>query len=546
MEDATNYTSALLFVLTFLYLSFCYVRLLTYLRYFQQEEYNSRRFNSWFIRHFAFDKRGFLTISLSLLVLHFSGSVKLSSLVLIALYLYLIYQQKDPRKIGKIKLNLTARASRIFYISFTLFIFSFLYFSLPCFSCHTEPDDFFLKVLLSQALHLQLLPFTLLISNFILSPFEKYTKLKYKNEAKSILASINPYVIGITGSYGKTSVKMALGEVLNAALAPAFCPPKSINTEMGITREIRENMRPSHKYAVIEMGAYNVGSVKRLCNLTPPKAGLVTVVGMAHLERYGSLERIYQAKSELAQAIPPDGILVCNGDNPGARKMAEENPKKTTLLYGINPELGHLDCTAGNVQFTTEGTSFDISWKNNSYKGFTKLLGVPALSNLIGVFTMACALGADPEYVLAVIRNIKPVDNRLSLSKEGNVTFLRDAYNSNPLGFEAALDVLSKLPAKRKILMTPGMIELGSEQYNQNKKAAELAAKCCDVVILVGETNHSALKDGLLCGGFNEKALIFCKSRDEAFSKLNQLIQNEDLILIENDLPDLYEVEERF
>ena len=540
------YSSTLLFVTEILFLIFCYTRTLIYLRFFQQEEYDAKRFLNWIWSFKAFDKRGLLVLAVSLGIFFLTKSqvpALIPSLIVFAVF---VFQQSDPRKTGKIKLNMTARANRIFSIALVLNVIFYLALSLPCISCHGETENYLQKILIFNILILQFLPFSLIFANLLLSPFEKYTKLKYKNEAKAILKKMNPYVIGITGSYGKTSVKSALGEVMNNALAPTFCPPKSINTEMGITREIRENLKPNQKYAVIEMGAYNVGSIKRLCNLTPPQAGLVTVVGMAHLERYGTLERIYQAKSELAQALPQDGILVCNGDNEGARKMASEYPKKITLLYGMKPELGKLDCIASNVSFSLEGTNFDLLWKDKKYSASTKLLGLPALSNLLGVFTMACTLGADPEFVLATIRNIKPVDNRLSLSREGQVYFLRDAYNSNPLGFEAALDVLAQLPAARKILMTPGMVELGSMQYEENKKAAFQAAKCCDFVILVGETNRKALKDGLESGGFKAENLIICDTRTEAFTKLNTLMQNGDIVLIENDLTDLYEMTDRF
>ncbi len=540
------YTLFIILISEFFFLLFCYYRTLTYLRFFQQEEYDAGRFIRWIKNNLAFDKRASVSLLISFIILHFLKSDFLAALCLFFAFGYLASLQKDPRKSGKIKLNMTARASRIFSIAFGKFIISYSLLSYLCPGCSSIVNENFEKLLLVHFGLVHFIPFSLILANLILYPIEKWTKRKYKNEAIKKLKRINPYVIGITGSYGKTSVKAALGEVLNNTLAPTFCPPKSINTEMGITREIRENLRDAHKYAVIEMGAYNVGSIKRLCNLTPPNAGIVTVVGMAHLERYGSVERIYDAKSELPQALPNEGMLVCNGDNEGARRMIKEFPKKTNYLYGMKPELGHLDCLASNIEYSIEGTRFKLKWKDKEYNGMTKLLGLSALSNLLGVFTMACALGADPEFVLATLRNIKPVDNRLSLSKEGETYYLRDAYNSNPLGFEAALDVLEKLPANRRILMTPGMIELGHEQYAENKKAAFKAAKICDLVIVVGETNRKALIDGLIEGGASGSAILCCASRSEAFAKLSSEIQSRDVVLIENDLPDLYEVSEKF
>lgn len=523
----------------FAFFAFAYKRLLRYLRYFQQEEYDTRRFVPWIFRTGSFDKRGTLAVIFSFVLLVVFSSVTAAALALSALLILIFVIEKDPRQTGKIRLNMTERARRIFNVAAA--IFTALFVALILITEYQSLDSFVGHILL-----IQLIPAHLVLANFILSPFERRVKERFKGEAKAMLDSIAPYTIGITGSYGKTSTKAALGEILNTALGPTFCPPKSINTEMGITREIRENLNSNHKYAVIEMGAYNVGSIKRLCNLTPPKAGIVTVVGMAHLERYGTVERVYKAKSELPQALPDDGILICNGDDQGSRRMALEFPKKITRLYGMRRDLGPLDCLAEKVVFSPTGTSFEVSWEGKTYPASTKLLGTPALSNILAAFTMACSLGADPEFVVAAIRNIEPVENRLSLSREGKVTFLRDAYNSNPLGFAAALEVLDKLPANRKILMTPGMIELGDMQFEENHKAASAAATVCDLVLIVGLTNREALSDGLIAAGFKTEAIVFCITRAEAFLKLNETLRNGDLVLIENDLPDLYEAVEAF
>ena len=214
---------------------------------------------------------------------------------------------------------------------------------------------------------------------------------------------------------------------LLTADAPTFWTPKSINTVMGVTREIRERMKPHHKWAIMEMGAYNVGSIQRLCDFTPPKAAIITVVGIMHLERFGSAENVYRAKSELAKNVPADGVLVCNGDDPGARRMAKENPKATTLLYGIDSE--DADCRMTDITETADGSTFTVHWKGRAYTGSTGLLGKPMLSNLLGAFTMAAALGVHPDVLLAVVRNIKPTENRLEVKRVGDVTWINDAYN---------------------------------------------------------------------------------------------------------------------
>ena len=172
-------------------------------------------------------------------------------------------------------------------------------------------------------------------------------------------------------------------------------------------------------------------------------------------------------------------------------------------------------------------------------------LGTPALYNILAAFTMACALGADPVYVLGIIRAIEPYDNRLQISQHGNITVLKDAYNSNPVGFAAALDVLSILEGEKRTLITPGMVELGEKQYEENKRLAKISAGICDEIGFIGETNKKAWMDGLEEEGFNKDRLTLYGHRDEAMNRIfntDKPVSSEaHLVLIENDLPDLYE-----
>jgi UDP-N-acetylmuramoyl-tripeptide--D-alanyl-D-alanine ligase len=195
-----------------------------------------------------------------------------------------------------------------------------------------------------------------------------------------------------------------------------------------------------------------------------------------------------------------------------------------------------------------DGTTFNLHWHNEVYAGFTKLLGVPMLSNLVGAFAMCCALGKNPEYVIAAIRSIEPANNRLNLRKNGDGFILDDSYNSNPIGFVSALEVLENLPGGRKILMTPGMVELGEIQTAENRQVALKAAQVCDLVIVVGDTNKAALMSGLKDGGLASEKILTFDNRDQALAHLMspEFKKPADMILIENDLPDLYEAEAKF
>lgn len=531
-------------------LAFAWRRTLSYLRYFQQEEYNPTRFIAWIKSNRAFDTRGSLVLLLAMIA-HIlfpgSGASFLIALLSAATLLVVVYGiEGDPRTTGKIRLNMTERATKTTWVAYGMLALLGVapLFGLCC-SCSQGSAPLTLTALCGIVIA-QLTPAALMLATKILSPAEKRLQKYYYDDAKRILADVNPFVIGITGSYGKTGAKAALGDLLTQTVGSTFWPKKSINTVMGITRTIRETMRPHHKYAVIEMGAYNIGSIKRLCEFTPPRAALVTAVGIMHLERFGSPENVYTAKSEIAQALPEDGILVCNGDSPNARRMAEQYRRGTTLLYGFDLSKGPLDCFATDISYDEQGTSFVIHYQGERFPGRTPLLGRPALSNALGAFTMACALGAEPAFAVACMGNLPPVDNRLVLDKGSRVSYLRDAYNSNPTGFEAALDVLKNLPAQRRVLITPGMIELGDMQYQENKRLATMAAAVCDLVYVVGPTNRDAILAGLAEANFPRTKTIIAETRDEAFQTLGEQSAQGDLVLIENDLGDLHEGKVRF
>ena len=521
-----------------------------YLRYFQQEEYNSTRFKAWFLEKRTFDTKGTLVAIAAAALSRFATGGDMVICVIIcllaaAVLVFIGFQEEDPRKVGKIKLNMTDRATAIYNLALGLNAIATILIITATYALGAG-DSIYIYWLVAVGV-IQSAPIWIAIANGILWPNELQKQQAFLQEAKDILADYQPYTIGITGSYGKTSTKAILGSILEA-IEPTFWTPGSINTEMGITRQIRENLKPQQQLAIIEMGAYQIGSIAKLCRFTPPQAGLVTAVGVMHLERFGGAENIYKAKCELAQAIPADGLLVCNGDNPGARQMATDYPKATTLLYGLEPELGHLDCWMSDIQASMDGTTFTIHWQDKEYPGFTKLLGVPMLSNLVGAFTMACALGKDPDYVIATIYNLEPANSRLNLRKNGDGFILDDSYNSNPIGFASALEVLEVLEGGRKILMTPGMVELGEIQAAENRQVALKAASICDLALVIGDTNKEALKAGLLEGGLALEQLMEFPNRDLALAYLTspEHRQPKDMILIENDLPDLYESIARF
>lgn len=504
-------------------------RSLAYLRYFQQEGYESARFLRWADVRSLTDP-AFWVASLGALLAIWRPWV--AAIACLGGWWLLAVCQPDPRRSGKIPLRVTWRARRVLAMTQVLAFVLWVLLTSAFASRELQAP------LAASAWLLAVMPLVLVVANLLLMPYESHTQRGYEAEAVRRLAEVSPLVIGITGSYGKSSSKSMLAHLLQFD-APTLAASGSINTLMGITRHIREELVHGHKYMVVEMGAFTTGSIRRLCQLTPPSAGLITAVGDMHLERFGSTDAIITAKGELAEAIPSGGVLVVNADSPGALAIARRASHCRVLLYG-ETSTEPLATRISHIQFSKRGTSFTLTAGEATYDCFTPLLGRPIVLNLTGAFTLATALGVDPAVAVAALRTLKPVPNRLEVVEERGVTWIRDAYNSNQFGFRAALEVAAALPVARRFLATPGCIELGAAQFAVNRALSAEASAVCDNTLVVADTNREAFVAGHRDAG-REARLVTVPNRGEAFRWINHTVQEGDAVILENDLPDLYE-----
>src|SRR5215475_1079178 len=377
-------------------------RVLGYLRYFQQEGYEHLRFLRWANIRSLTDPAFWLAIVTAFLYL-WAPTTAIVSFVGGALILGA--GQPDPRRSGKVSLKLTWRATRVLTVA--------MVFALSTWIIVTSlyADTGMRAPLIGAAILFAFMPLVLVAANLALMPYERAVQRAYEAEAVARVAEIHPFIVGITGSFGKSSTKAMLAHILQFD-GPTLAASGSINTLMGITRHIREELVFGHRYMVVEMGAFKTGSIRRLCQLTPPSAGLVTAVGDMHLERFGSLDEIVRAKSELAQAIPPGGWLVVNADSKGALQIAKGATHCRVLLYG-ETSTEDLATRLERVSFSKQGTTFVLRTRDRAYECFTPLLGRPIILNLAGAFTLPNALGVDPEVAVAAMRPLNPVSNRL-------------------------------------------------------------------------------------------------------------------------------------
>lgn len=392
------------------------------------------------------------------------------------------------------------------------------------------------KCVITMAILNILLPISIIIVNYINMPINNLITKKYIKEAKKKIESMpNLIVIGVTGSYGKTTMKTFLGKILSSKYN-VLVTPKNFNTTLGVVRTIRENLRATHEVFVCEMGATKNGDIKEICDLVKPKYGIITSIGEQHLESFKSIENIINTKFELADSIPADGIVFLNGDNEYIRKKERKN---NYIYYGTdNKENKYY---AEDIKNTAKGLSFRMNIDEEEKEFSSKLLGEHNVINIAGAIAIAKELGIETEKIISKVRLLETAPHRLQVIQGTNGVIIDDAYNSNPAGARAALNVLNSFEGTR-ILITPGMIELGEKQYKCNFEFGEYAAGKCDYIILVGKEQTKPIREGIEKAQFNKEKLFIVNSLNEALNKTNELGEfgKEKVVLLENDLPDNY------
>lgn len=400
----------------------------------------------------------------------------------------------------------------------------------------------------------------LLVINLINKPIETSISHYYINDAKKKLKQVpNLKVIGVTGSYGKTSVKYYLYTLLREHFN-VLITPESYNTPMGVVKTIRESLKPTHEIFVCEMGARHVGDIKEICDIVYPKHGVITSIGAQHIETFFNIENIVKTKFELADALPSDGLLFLNGDNTYITEHANKyNNKifysgsndKQELVGDSKEKASHLSDTkskqkvsgyvAEDIKLSQVGTEFTAVAPSGEKERFQmRLVGKHNIVNVVGAIAVANRFGVSLANLKASVRRIQPVAHRMQMTQHGNVTIIDDAYNSNPVGSKAAVETLAMFDGVR-ILVTPGMVELGKDENEYNYKFGTYAAKCCDYILLVGKKHTEPIQNGAIESGFPKEKCIAYDKLEEALSyaySINE--EGHKYILLENDLPDNY------
>ena len=493
----------------------------------QLENYYNDRYVVWMKRNS--DKIFYPRMILVLVIVPcFALFLKLNKIGLALMMLvYIVLIIAFPKKKEKKPFVVTARIKRV-YITYLIL------FGIAVILANAWKYKIILTILNLLALIVYHLVYVVSVMN---KPVEKIIRKGFCKKAHQKLKEMPGLkVIGITGSYGKTSTKYIVNTILSQKYN-TLMTPESYNTTMGVVRTINEKLTSTHQLFVCEMGAKYIGDIEEICDIVEPTYGLLTAIGPQHLDTFKGLENVKKTKLELVDSLPQEeGIAFVNWEDENIRNC---KITKNTVKFGLNNEA---DYYAKNIEITERGSTFDVVIPNKEkIKIKTRLLGELNILNIVGAVAVADKLGLTEEEIKIGAKYIRPVPHRLELKQNPNGSIIiDDAYNSNIRGAKMALDVLKSFEHRQRICITPGIVELGDKSKEINKELGEKAAESSDFIILVGAEQAIPIYEGIQEKDYPQDKVFIAKNLDEALRKMNEIITSDSVVLLENDLPDNY------
>ncbi len=368
---------------------------------------------------------------------------------------------------------------------------------------------------------------------WITAPLEDRAIAPFVESARKKLDSVNPKRVAITGSYGKTSTKFYLNHICSFAM-PTLASPASYNNRAGLARAINENLLPGTKLFIAEMGTYEAGEIAALTEWIRPDVAAITAIGPVHLERFGSEEKILEAKNEITKTA---SCVVLNTDDSRLELLANELERESKKVWRVSGSD-----FSRTVAVLNDDDDNSVLYVNQRRIGATK---TPiANSNLAVAVAIALELGVEESVIASAIETLSPPPFRLNVIKNANdVVVIDDTYNSNPRGAKFALDVAVKKcqTGSRLVVVTPGMVELGQRQFEENRLLGKAIGEVATDIVIVGLTNQRALRRGALGAALPNSSRIRVldfRTREKATEWVNSKLVAGDVVLYENDLPD--------
>ncbi len=541
------------FVLISIWLIGAWLRLLRQSRYFQIEEYMSRRYLRWLLRDWrrVMPLRPLAAWMAGLAIGLVRGDASGSYLPLLVASVAAAIAAVPPAAGEEKKaLVITPRVKRL--LSGAALVALAAACAALWLTSNAEISGNARRVALANGLGFALFllaPVWLAAGNALMQPVEATLRRRYLRQAASTLDKLRPKIIGITGSYGKTTTKSFLRDIMSVRYQ-TYATPKSYNTLMGISLAINRDLADDYRteYFISEMGAYVEGEIARICQLTPPDIAIITEIGPQHLERFGSLENIRRAKYELVNCLPADGVAAFNWDNPYIREMIAEVYPATRLTVSRAVSLEEareqqITWLASDLKETLSGISFRASYvaSGDQVEITTGIVGEHNVTNLLLCIAVAFHEGIPLRDIARRIGGLQAAESRLvSETTAAGITIINDAYSANPKGVVSALKVLRLHETGKRLLITPGMVELGELQARENHRLGLLAAESATDIILIGKKQTAPIFAAIQSTDFDRSRLQVLDALDDAVKWYQQNLRAGDTVLFLNDLPDTY------
>ena len=485
------------------------------LKIFQQEHYHVRGFLKTFKSYYT--KKPLSYILLIILILSLFNNAYIYATCVFIVFLSLFIKEKSIKK-----LIITNRIKRLF-LSFTILTIIVFSFSIK------YPFLFTIYMML---------PFIVVFINLINMPVEHLINKRYLKKAKAKLLQNKDLIkIAVTGSYGKTSTKNIITNILENKYL-TLKTPASFNTLLGLSKTINTSLNNSYEVAVFEMGASKVGDIKEMAKFIDPDISIITDIGPQHIETFKSIENVIKTKFELIDQMKENDVAILNGDNEHIKSRIINNVNNI-YYYGFNK---NSNAFASNIITVNGVTKFDIFYNNQFVTRVeTHLLGTHNILNILASFLVFKVLIDKYKFDLNIeeftkeISNLKQITHRLSYEKRNNIHVYDDSYNSNIKGFKSSIDVISKIPYK-KIIITPGIVDAGSLTKTLNEDISKRIKEVFDDIYIIDSYSGKYIYNALI----SQDNVHLNKTFIDAYNEVITKYQEEVVLLIENDLPDNY------
>lgn len=384
--------------------------------------------------------------------------------------------------------------------------------------------------------------FTFAIASFVVLLFQPLFAMarniilrKAKNK---ISQHKNLTVIGITGSYGKTSTKEFLATILSSKFK-ILSTKDHKNSEMGIAKTILEELKTEHQIFIVEMGAYSKGGIKLLCDMARPSIGMVTGVNEQHLSTFGTMENLLSAEGgqELLNSLPKDGLLVVNGDN----KYCMDLYKKANIykkVYSLKNDKVDSDVWAEEISVLEHSLDFMAMTRDKEVTHINvDILGKQSIQNLLGAVLIAKELGMSLEEISKAAAHIKQEQAGITLKKGiHGIKIIDSSYSSNPDGVIADLEYLNVFKEKKVVIM-PCLIELGKKSSEVHYHIGKKIAEVCNLAIITTKDKFEEVKKGAVENSMDAKNIIFCEKAKEILHIITTFCKEDDAVLLEGGRP---------